>query len=136
MNGIAHDMWCLWADTFCAYDFGVSYWSNNGYGDWIFGVEGCYLSQVDESQQNAGLWIGGTYVESLAWRNYMAEFTLSATARYDFNWNGEDDCASKRRRPRAHARARAGSRYHNVPAGRNSSWLRGGFTLSSLALTF
>merc|ERR1711908_185490 len=49
---------------------------NNGYGDWIFGVEGCYLSQVDESQ---------------AWRNYMTEFTLSATARYDFNWNGEDD---------------------------------------------
>jgi hypothetical protein len=91
MNGIPHDMWCLWADTFCAYDFGVSYWSNNGYGDWIFGVEGCYLSQVDESQQNAGLWIGGTYVESLAWRNYMTEFTLSATARYDFNWNGEDD---------------------------------------------
>merc|ERR1712046_450102 len=38
-----------------------------------------------------GLWIGGTYVESLAWRNYMAEFTLSATARYDFNWHGEDD---------------------------------------------
>jgi len=91
MNGIPHDMWCLWADTFCAYDFGVSYWSNNGYGDWIFGVEGCYLSQVDESQQNAGLWIGGTYIESLAWRNYMTEFTLSATARYDFNWNGEDD---------------------------------------------
>merc|ERR1711908_7151 len=90
MNGIPHDMWCLWADTFCAYDFGVSYWSNNGYGDWIFGVEGCYLSQVDESQQNAGLWIGGTYVESLACRNYMTEFTLSATARYDFNWNGED----------------------------------------------
>merc|ERR1712022_4001 len=91
MNGIPHDMWGLWADTFCAYGFGVSYWSNNGYGDWIFGVEGCYLSQVDESQQNAGLWIGGTYVESLAWRNYMTEFTLSATARYDFNWNGEDD---------------------------------------------
>merc|ERR1712006_46962 len=119
-NGIPHDMWCLWADTFCAYDFGVSYWSNNGYGDWIFGVEGCYLSQVDESQQNAGLWIGGTYVESLAWRNYMAEFTLSATARYDFNWNGEDDyivtqmdnphrstCALTRRRRRRSRPSRA-----------------------------
>merc|ERR1711918_134762 len=84
MNGIAHDMWCLWADTFCAYDFGVSYWSNNGYGDWIFGVEGCYLSQVAETQQST---ISGGYeIAFLFWTGEVVVFGQDcdwATIRYN-----------------------------------------------------
>ena len=49
-------------------------------------------------------------------RTDMAEFTLSATARYDFNWNGEDDYIVRLRASRAPPRPGVARRARPRPA--------------------
>lgn len=74
----------LWCDTFCGDDPGVEFYTDNGYGDWIFEMGACYLKQADQTQKDSTTWFGADYRDSLSWHDYYLQVTVSTHNKFSF----------------------------------------------------
>lgn len=94
----------FWCDTFCGDDPGISYYVDNGKGDWVFDIDRCYMRQNDPAQEVSTTWFGSNYRESLKWHNYYVQTMISTHNRYSNTdpMVGDDDDYVERMRDEAH----------------------------------